>query len=425
MVTTPDSIDQLSQVISHVIAPAFMLGAVTSFVSILSYPHRDVLGRIRTLNAIPPDDPHRAHLREDVQRLSRRVVLLRRASCSTLGSGVVTMLLMIASFALAIFGVQHVWSVAILFIVALALFCAAMVILGLDGRSRSTTTTTTDAWRPFPGVAIARTPLPLPRIALSATRQATTGMTPMERATLAPDLTLSRIVYGMWRVMDDLSDPHHVQAKLEACLDHGITTLDMADIYGHYLAESALGGAFRTAPHLRDRVEIVTKCGIVLPGGPVPARVKHYDTSARHIRAAVEASLSKMRIERIDLLLIHRPDPFMDAHETARALEALVAEGKVRALGVSNFAPHDWTLLESALSLPARHEPDRGEPHRPARRSRRPDRLPPGARRPPHGVVARSAAARSSATETPASARRSTTSPAATGRAAPPSRSPG
>jgi predicted oxidoreductase len=174
----------------------------------------------------------------------------------------------------------------------------------------------------------------------------------MERATLSPDLTLSRIVYGMWRVMDDLSDPHHVQAKLEACLEHGITSLDMADIYGHYLAESALGGAFRTAPHLRDRVEIVTKCGIVLPGGPVPARVKHYDTSARHIRASVEASLSKMRIERIDLLLIHRPDPFMDAEETARALEALVAEGKVRALGVSNFAPHDWTLLESALSLP-------------------------------------------------------------------------
>jgi predicted oxidoreductase len=156
----------------------------------------------------------------------------------------------------------------------------------------------------------------------------------------------------MWRVMDDVSDPRHVQAKLEACLEQGITTLDLADIYGHYLAESALGGAFRTAPQLRDRVEIVTKCGIVLPGGPVPARVKHYDTSARHIRASVEASLSKMRIERIDLLLLHRPDPLMRPEETAGVLEALVAEGKVRALGVSNFAPHDWTLLESALSLP-------------------------------------------------------------------------
>jgi amino acid transporter len=133
MVATPDSIDQLSQVISHVIAPAFMLGAVTSFVSIVTSRIDVVLGPIRSLNAIPPDDHERAHLRVDVQRLSRRLVLLRRCLRLTLMAGVVTMLLMIASFALAIFGVQHVWSVAILFIVALILFCAAMVILGLDG----------------------------------------------------------------------------------------------------------------------------------------------------------------------------------------------------------------------------------------------------------------------------------------------------
>lgn len=133
MVTTPDSIDQLSQVISHVIAPAFMLGAVTSFVSIVTNRIDVVLGRMRTLNAIPPDDPNRAHLKEDIQRLSRRLVLLRRCLMLTLTSGVVTMLLMIASFALAILGIQHVWSVAILFTIALILFCAAMVILGRDG----------------------------------------------------------------------------------------------------------------------------------------------------------------------------------------------------------------------------------------------------------------------------------------------------
>jgi amino acid transporter len=133
MVATPDSIDQLSQVISHVIAPAFMLGAVTAFVSIVTNRIDVVLGRIRTLNAIPPDDPNRAHLKEDIQRLSRRLVLLRRCLMLTLTSGVVTMLLMIASFALAIMGVQHVWSVAFLFIIALILFCTAMVILGRDG----------------------------------------------------------------------------------------------------------------------------------------------------------------------------------------------------------------------------------------------------------------------------------------------------
>ncbi len=171
----------------------------------------------------------------------------------------------------------------------------------------------------------------------------------MDRVALTDGLELSRIVYGMWRVIDDVSDPARVQAKIEACLEQGITTLDQADIYGHYLAESVLGGMFRVAPHLRDKVEIVTKCGIVLPGGPIRARVKHYDTSRRHIRTAVEASLAKMRIERIDLLLLHRPDPFMDPGETARALDELVTEGKVRALGVSNFRPQDWRLLQAFL----------------------------------------------------------------------------
>jgi predicted oxidoreductase len=174
----------------------------------------------------------------------------------------------------------------------------------------------------------------------------------MERVALTEGLDLSRIVYGMWRIIDDDTDPARVQAKIEACLEQGITTLDQADIYGHYLAESVLGGMFRVAPHLRDKLEIVTKCGIVLPGGPIRARVKHYDTSRRHIRASVEASLSKMRIERIDLLLIHRPDPFMDPDETAAVLDELVAEGKVRAIGVSNFLPEDWALLESRLRTP-------------------------------------------------------------------------
>lgn len=174
----------------------------------------------------------------------------------------------------------------------------------------------------------------------------------MDRVALTDGLDLSRIVYGMWRVIDDVSDPARVQAKIEACLEQGITTLDQADIYGHYLAESVLGGMFRVAPHLRDKVEIVTKCGIVLPGGPISARVKYYDTSRRHVRASVEASLAKMRIERIDLLLIHRPDPFMNPEETAQALDELVTEGKVRALGVSNFRPQDWRLLQAYLGTP-------------------------------------------------------------------------
>jgi predicted oxidoreductase len=172
----------------------------------------------------------------------------------------------------------------------------------------------------------------------------------MERLNLGP-VSFSRIAYGMWRLGDDRdTSPAHVQAKIEACLAQGLTTLDQADIYGGYTAEALLGGCLRAAPHLRDKVEIVTKCGIIAPvGRHAAAQVKHYDTTAPHIIQSVETSLKEMATGHVDLLLIHRPDPLMDHAETGAALDALVASGKVRAVGVSNFMPHDFTLLQSAM----------------------------------------------------------------------------
>lgn len=176
----------------------------------------------------------------------------------------------------------------------------------------------------------------------------------MERIDLTPDLAVSRIVYGMWRLADDADRSEvHVRVKIEACLEQGITTFDQADIYGDYESESVLGAALKDAPHLRAEMEIVTKCDIMLTSGKYPdRRVKHYDTSAAHITASVEASLRHMHTEIIDVLLLHRPDPLMDHYETGRALDDLVASGKVLAVGVSNFRPHDWTLLQSAMEQP-------------------------------------------------------------------------
>ncbi|MFQ6551934.1 aldo/keto reductase family oxidoreductase [Aestuariibius insulae] len=173
----------------------------------------------------------------------------------------------------------------------------------------------------------------------------------MERVDLGDGLELSRIVYGMWRLGDDSdTSPGHVQAKIETCLEQGITTIDQADIYGGYTAEALLGDCFKAAPSLRDQCEIVTKCDIVAPMGRyATARVKHYDTSRDHILSSVETSLKEMAIDTIDLLLIHRPDPLMDHEETGAALDEVVASGKVRAVGVSNFRPWDCTLLQSAM----------------------------------------------------------------------------
>ncbi|WP_193141139.1 aldo/keto reductase family oxidoreductase [Meridianimarinicoccus sp. MJW13] len=174
----------------------------------------------------------------------------------------------------------------------------------------------------------------------------------MDRVSLSPTLDLSRIVYGMWRLADDDNiSPAHVQAKIEACLAQGITSFDQADIYGGYTSEAVLGSALRAAPALRDQMQIITKCGIVAPAGRyADARVKYYDTSRAHIEKSVEYSLREMEIEHIDLLLIHRPDPFMDADETGAVLDDMVASGKVGHVGVSNFLPADMNLLQSRMS---------------------------------------------------------------------------
>ncbi|WP_299925216.1 aldo/keto reductase [uncultured Pelagimonas sp.] len=171
----------------------------------------------------------------------------------------------------------------------------------------------------------------------------------MDRIKLNDALDMSRLVYGMWRIGDDAdTSAAHIQNKISACLDQGITTMDQADIYGGYEAEEILGNAL--TPELRNQIEIVTKCDIVAPMGRYSdAPVKYYDTSRAHIMASVDHSLRLMKIDHIDLLLIHRPDPLMDHNETGAALDDVVASGKVRAVGVSNFRPYDWDLLQSGM----------------------------------------------------------------------------
>ena len=172
----------------------------------------------------------------------------------------------------------------------------------------------------------------------------------MQRTKISSSLTMSRLVYGMWRLGDDQdTSPGHVRDKISSCLHQGITSFDQADIYGGYEAEEILGNALKGS-HLRKEMEIVTKCDIVAPVGRYKsARVKYYDTSRDHILKSVDASLKLMGIDYIDLLLLHRPDPLMDHFETGAALDEIIASGKVRNVGVSNFKPWDWNLLQAAM----------------------------------------------------------------------------
>jgi len=172
----------------------------------------------------------------------------------------------------------------------------------------------------------------------------------MQRTKISSSLTMSRLVYGMWRLGDDQDiSPEHVRNKISSCLHQGITSFDQADIYGGYEAEEILGNALKGS-HLRKEMEIVTKCDIVAPVGRYKsARVKYYDTSRDHILKSVDASLKLMGIDYIDLLLLHRPDPLMDHFETGAALDEIIASGKVKNVGVSNFKPWDWNLMQAAM----------------------------------------------------------------------------
>ena len=171
-------------------------------------------------------------------------------------------------------------------------------------------------------------------------------------ATTSHGPALSRIVAGMWRMTEWGMSVEQRVAFIERCLELGVTSFDHADIYGGYGVESLFGDALRLQPSLRDRIEIITKCGIKLISAQRPQHaMQHYDTSAAHIVGSVEQSLRQLGTDHLDVLLIHRPDPLMDFDEMARAFEGLRQAGKVLHFGVSNFSRHQFEALNRRIKL--------------------------------------------------------------------------
>ncbi|WP_455424614.1 aldo/keto reductase family oxidoreductase [Dryocola sp. LX212] len=171
----------------------------------------------------------------------------------------------------------------------------------------------------------------------------------VQRITISPQgPEFSRLVVGYWRLMEWNMSPRQLASFIEEHVELGITTADHADIYGGYACEAAFGDAMRLVPHLREKMEIVTKCGIATTANPDHA-LGHYITDRSHIISSAEASLQKLATDYLDLLLIHRPDPLMDADEVAEAFTDLHKSGKVRHFGVSNFTPAQFALLQSRL----------------------------------------------------------------------------
>jgi predicted oxidoreductase len=152
----------------------------------------------------------------------------------------------------------------------------------------------------------------------------------------------------MWRFAGD--DVRAAEGRVQAALEAGVTLFDTADVYGpdngeaFGAAEALLGQVLKASPSLKDRMQIATKGGII-PGVP-------YDSSPAYLAAAIDASLKRMGVETVLLWQVHRPDLLTHPAETARALEAAHAAGKIQAVGVSNHTAAQVEALAAHLTLP-------------------------------------------------------------------------
>ena len=161
-------------------------------------------------------------------------------------------------------------------------------------------------------------------------------------------IAVSPIAWGMWRFAG--VSPEHGRALIEAAFAAGVTLFDTADIYGFDGAagfgdaESLLGEIFAAAPGLRERMVLATKGGIT---PPVP-----YDSGRDYLMQALDDSLRRLRVDAVDLYQIHRPDLLAHPQEVARTLESMMASGKVRAIGVSNYTLEQTRALAAFLSVP-------------------------------------------------------------------------
>ena len=168
------------------------------------------------------------------------------------------------------------------------------------------------------------------------------------------DLTSSRLIYGCMRIVGDNSNTSREKGKqaVLSAYQEGYTHFDHADIYGDGRCEELFSEVLKEMPEIRENILITSKCGIVKNNNPNPGDPFRYDFSKAYIIKSVEGSLSRIKIDTLDILLLHRPDYLFQAEEVGSAFEELKASGKVRYFGVSNFIPSQFSLLQSFCPMP-------------------------------------------------------------------------
>ena len=166
--------------------------------------------------------------------------------------------------------------------------------------------------------------------------------------------TLSPIISGTmnWGVWDKNLTTKEMENMIQICIENKITTFDHADIYGSYTTEADFGKAFQASKISREKLQLITKCGIQMIAEKRPEnKIKHYEYSKEYIIWSAEESLKKLKTDFIDVFLLHRPSPLMQADEIAEAVEKLKSEGKIIDFGLSNFTSSQTELIRSKTEV--------------------------------------------------------------------------
>lgn len=163
----------------------------------------------------------------------------------------------------------------------------------------------------------------------------------------------SRIIAGCmsWGNWGKQLSTQEMISQIHETLKVGITTFDHADIYGDYTTENQFGKAFSQSGIERESIQLISKCGIQYVGKSRDNKIKHYNYSKDYIIWSVEKSLSDLKTDYLDLLLLHRPSPLMHPNEVAAAISQLQEDGKIINFGVSNFTPSQTDLINNKASI--------------------------------------------------------------------------
>ena len=164
---------------------------------------------------------------------------------------------------------------------------------------------------------------------------------------------LSPVVAGTmnWGSWDKNLTSTQMSSLIQIFIENGITSFDLADIYGGYTTESSFGRAFEKSKTDRTKIQLISKCGIQYVCENRDNKIKHYQYDKDYIIWSVENSLKNLKSDYLDILLLHRPSPLMVADEIAEAVTKLKKDGKIIEFGVSNFTSSQTELIRSKIDV--------------------------------------------------------------------------